>query len=1016
MVARRNTKSEPTIYTQESVAAARENADQYDWARAKRDEAVKDADTYLEEYGGLNGLWKTVTSQELPRSMSVSWKHRIGSPITGSQIYEEHGHYPWEVDPIDDPWTLTDPTTGMKFPTNDFGAYYESGLDEHHEFEPMRADESLLVNERYPERGETWGVDDGFGWEDDDGNVFTFVAYYNHWSLWRELVDAVAAFRDAYVFTGEMRYARAGTVLLDRIADVYPEMDISVWTDHDNIWNSHGTTGQGKIGGCIWETGLVKKLASAYDAFFPAQDDDELIDFLDEKGKRYDLGDKSSVGRVRSNIEEGILREVLPGVKNGQIRGNFGHHQAALAMAGVVLDDPGGYTSDAIDFLFRPGELVHEDDGSYWGEYTVTGGNVLAELVNVIDRDGHPNESPGYNSIMLSGIREIADILEEYDGYEGEELYENVKVERMHAARIPLVLLNRHMPHVGDTARTGDPGIEIDQDAMVDAFDRYEEPAYAQIAHLLAGGSTDELHGDALESEPELIADDIADVIDDEGPLNLPSTTQAGYGFTALRSGSDEDARAFWLTYGRNSAEAGGTSHNHLDTLNLGVMAYELNLAPDLGYPEMADRWPKRDQWTTKTISHNTVLVDEENQHPQWVSEPRAFDHTDRVQWIDLEAPQVYPQTDTYRRTTVGITVDDERSYAVDVFRIDGGGDHLFSFHGAEGGVETAGLHLTAQEGGSYAGPDVSKPDYGEDPPYNQEVGNGFNYLDSVEHDESPPEEFAVDWDITDTWDVREDDADVHLRMTMLEPVDDVALADGEPPNKPDNPETLRYLLCRRSGEDLSSRFTSVIEPYADERFVDSIDAVPVTVDEGDAVGARAVRVELTSGRTDYVTVTDDPEEVHVVGNSARVRGGLAVYSERAGEAAFGYLADGTLLEVDGETLIERDRGRIEGTIVDFARGLTRENEIVARVDGDPAVTDAIGDWMYVDTDGKRNGAYEIRGVRADGDVWTFELGDQTLVREYVEPEKPESGYVHNIEIGAPFTIPRSATWSATDR
>jgi hypothetical protein len=39
---------------------------------------------------------------------------------------------------------------------------------------------------------------------------------------------ALRALCDAYLYTGEVKYAHSGLILLDRVADVYPAMDTSV--------------------------------------------------------------------------------------------------------------------------------------------------------------------------------------------------------------------------------------------------------------------------------------------------------------------------------------------------------------------------------------------------------------------------------------------------------------------------------------------------------------------------------------------------------------------------------------------------------------------------------------------------------------------------------------------------------------------------------------------------------------------------------------------------------------------
>lgn len=649
------------------------------------------------------------------------------------------------------------------------------------------------------------------------------------------------------------------------------------------------------------------------------------------------------------------------------------------------------------------------------------------------------------------------------------------------------------------------------------------------------------------------------------------------------------------------------------------MFAHGLNLTPDLGTPEETSDWPKRENWTSNTISHNTVLVDEQPQEKQWVSEPKGFDHTDRVQLFDVDASNVYSQVDAYRRTVAQITVDTENSYAVDFFRVDGGTDHHFSFHGAQlqagsvstaqsqtqntngasevvvrdggdsvrsvaggdivitngsgddwrglslpaadsnvrvtttisaalrssssrsearthwpvnqsvylgrdaggqhvcaglgrpapdvnprfgilypergewgeheeltgrangsaagldelsygpgddgatrananmdastdiatawartstltlrvtvegvrvtialgsggstlaertftltsttadrvgvfgavgpnqtgqlrfqefrvdgakpmiftsaalgGGPATTGLSLSPQKGGSYAGPDIPKPEHGETTAYNKETGNGFNYLHPVRRDDSPDSPFSVDWHVSDFWNARSANDAVHLRLTMVEEMDDVALANGDPPQRWGNPETFTYLLAHRSGErskELTTTFTSVIEPYTNSRFVGSISDVSITGSDTD----RAVKVELANGRTDYIASAADQTKSHTVGDVFAFTGRFAVYAENeAGTPAFAYLFDGTRLAAHGRSppLIQVPSGRIEGTVESFTRDLSSENSIEVDVTsglaGDRSVMEMKDNWLYADSDPQRNGAYRITNV-----------------------------------------------------
>jgi len=59
---------------------------------------------------------------------------------------------------------------------------------------------------------------------------------------------------------------------------------------------------------------------------------------------------------------------------------------------------------------------------------------------------------------------------------------------------------------------------------------------------------------------------------------------------------------------------------------------------------------------------------------------------------------------------------------------------------------------------------------------------------------------------VKDTWNVKSILEDNHLRLTMLSLVDEVGLADGQPPQK-----SYTYVLASRKGEDLESQFVSVL-------------------------------------------------------------------------------------------------------------------------------------------------------------------------------------------------------------
>lgn len=1006
-----NAKRRVTLYTPSKVASARANIASCGWAGDMMERAAVKADEALAR--GADFWWSLIPPQSVPRSYATNQVE--GSPITGKAFLAQYGPYGYTLD-LNEPWKITDPSSGFKFPTNDFAAYYASGLDRHGIFDPSLADRRLLVNSLCPDKGESWGVDDGFGWVDEQGNRWTFVAYYHHF-LWKNIVmDVLTGLRDAYLYTGDIRYARTGVIMLDRIADVYPDMDTLPY-DKAVFLNSHGGDGLGKTIGSIWETRLVKLYASAYDAFFPMMDDEETIDFLHQKARRYGLDNsKSSAEAIRLNIENGLIREVYPGVLTARIRGNTGYHQSALAMAAVVLDEP-GTTEEWLQFVFRPGAYLKKP------VHHISGGDMLASLVNLVDRDGHGDEgSPGYNSGWLEGYMLIADILSGYDSaFDGADLYRNVRLKRMFHSQLPLIMLDKYTAQIGDTGLTGNAFRLIDTKVAVKAYELYREPIMAQVAYFLNGNSIEGIHGDIFSEEADRLADQIGHEIETHGEWKPRSENMTGFGFAVLRDGDKADPvfgdtrRDIWMYYGRS-----GTSHAHRDKLNIGVHAFGLDLSPDLGYPEATGLWPKRHEWENNTISHNTVVVDNRKQNGTWVGFPLHFDAGPQVQLIEVEDPQAYPQTDMYRRTTAMIRVDEVHSYTVDFFRVKGGGDHRFSFHGTVGDVSVEGLRLVPQTDetghfvGTYAGPDVP---YGvpndADPAEKLYQGGGYHYLKNVERDANPPDRFSVDWAVVDFRGLSPDAKDVHLRLTMLGSFDDVALADGVPPQKPTNPPSLKYVIAHRQGDCIESIFSSVIEPYRERRFIRSIEPLEVRRADGTAADifeARAIRIGLEGGRTDTIVCTLSSDTEYVVDGTLKFAGCFGVYAERDGREAFVYANEGRFTDFSGDS-----RTAATGRIVDFTRELSFRNFLEVEPDALPGAGayDPSADWsgryVYVDHDGVRNAAYRIEHVeRLGGNRYRLDIGEASLVRRYADANDFAKGYVYDIAEGAAFRIPLS--------
>src|SRR5690606_26810481 len=131
----------------------------------------------------------------------------------------------------------------------------------------------------------------------------------------------------------------------------------------------------------------------------------------------------------------------------------------------------------------------------------------------------------------------VADILRGYDKYPAADLYQNVKFQKMFSSMIPLTMIERYTPQIGDSGTTGNPGLNLSRILALKAFEVYGDPIFAQVVYFLNNNRTEGIHVDILSADPEKIAADIEAVIAQHGPLNLDSVNLTGYGFTALRDG-----------------------------------------------------------------------------------------------------------------------------------------------------------------------------------------------------------------------------------------------------------------------------------------------------------------------------------------------------------------------------------------------------------------------------------------------------------------------------------------------
>ncbi|MBD3292407.1 MAG: hypothetical protein GF393_05750, partial [Armatimonadia bacterium] len=640
-------KTGRTYYDDAKMARMHSLIEQHQWARDQVEAARKSAEWYLQFSD--EELWEFVPPPEQLRAINVHIGHDC--PTCGDEITRQAGHYPWEMN-RDNPFKVTCPVCKQTFPENDFQPWNTEGL----EGEPATGDVP---------------TDHGLGWMGPDGRRYWFVPYYIFWQRWvRDILHGFQYLGRAYLLTGEAKYARPAAVMMAKLASEYERLDYRTQGYHEGRFNVPG-----RISDRIWTTGDDTRIAAAYDAIWPVFDEDpELLAFLQAKG----------IDDPRRTIEQEMLavmeRDVLGGV---DCVGNMGMHQRTACVLAIVMnnDDP-QYAPTTADMR----EWLMQGDG-----------RIEDLLWNGFWRDGLGAESaPGYSSSWVRNFYEIADLLPKL----GVEIWDNPKLKKMADIGIDMAVNNRWGPDIGDCGgpRSGGP-IGRWTKVLGQAFTQYGEPRHAKLLAAQNARSTD-LFEDWFDEE------EVARVVEEHGTdLRLPTRDIGGYGLAILEAGEGDHKRGMSLYYG--SAEGG---HGHHDRLNIELWALGRPMLPEDGYPFP---FTKPDFWNWRgadTHKHYCVVIDESSHHNRRAGDLNALLSTPEVQFVDASAESVYPGTASlYRRTAALIDISEESSYLLDIFRVRGGSQHDWCFHGPiwfdlalEGGEVGP-----TREHGTLAGPNV---------------------------------------------------------------------------------------------------------------------------------------------------------------------------------------------------------------------------------------------------------------------------------------------------------------------
>jgi len=131
-----------TYYTDDNVAAARENIKKYSWAKSEAETAIANAEKYL---GLEDKLWEMVPGEGMLRGDAVGFRkdpERHVCRYCGTDLGQAYGIYTaYSITPLQRSWKVQCKECKRLFPSNDFESFYELGRDEHGIFNVTRARE-----------------------------------------------------------------------------------------------------------------------------------------------------------------------------------------------------------------------------------------------------------------------------------------------------------------------------------------------------------------------------------------------------------------------------------------------------------------------------------------------------------------------------------------------------------------------------------------------------------------------------------------------------------------------------------------------------------------------------------------------------------------------------------------------------------------------------------------------------------------------------------------------------------
>ncbi|HEV3139307.1 MAG TPA: hypothetical protein VGY57_02260, partial [Vicinamibacterales bacterium] len=633
-------KRRRTMFTDEAIAAARENTKRYSWAREQADDIIKTARRYADRSD--EAIWRLMPSSTIPRADRVA-PPGVGCPVHGRRVDEPRAG--WKIDPFEHPYQVQCAIGGEWYPAN---------FDDDARLKASRSADAVHAAAT----------------KEAGAGQRQFVRHYCHRVYMDHVRPATDALSRAYAITGDRVYARKAAILLCRVASEYP----NGWEHRNRAFEPPYSVGSGAIVNAVWSGDDLMTFSSAYDLIFDAIDrDDALVLFIGER-----IPAVATAPDLRWFIEERLLRTMAQAAIDGAIRGNPGTFEAGLSAVALCLDD---FESKRYPDSREIVRSVYYDQPAAESAWSIP----KRYLNNLLHPNGCTDSSVDYGSLVQSlvdfGIHvEKLRALhpDRLPAHEFPDVLANLRLRRHIDFLTDVVSLRRYHPALGDghgkRLWDGDnlqpvqipPSIAtLAYPAIVDRLFRAKPDA--GLARLLADQA-------ALDGKPHHeLFDRPRDGI--HTTAVRPSTSLLDdHGVVLLRAGAGDDERVLVLNY-RN----GVGDHRHADAFAIGLFGCGLDLLPELPYIATTD-FQRANNFERHPLLHNTITFDRtfEGDGPAYLA--RLHESRD-VSVVTARTPMRSGSARSVERTCALVSVDDRRWYVVDVIDAAGGSEHHVSLH-----------------------------------------------------------------------------------------------------------------------------------------------------------------------------------------------------------------------------------------------------------------------------------------------------------------------------------------------